>query len=315
MLRACIILVTLNAAALGQTGFAGPEACRECHDSQYEKQSRSHHANALKRIAQSPVAQSLGARDPAVVSLFQWAFGAGAQGITPVGISDGRYFEHRYSFYKRPGDWAITFGHPERANSPESQLGIFQDGITISRCFNCHATGVQPSASGPDLSAIREGVTCERCHGPGAAHIALAKSGAAPPAVRRALVNPGRFPAKARVEMCGECHRLPSLDSMVPEPEIMDPVSVRLAPVGLMASRCFQQSKRLSCLTCHDPHADARARSDTIYTAICKTCHEARAAAKSHCPRPAVKDCVSCHMPVASLGPYLRFTDHRIRSK
>ena len=311
MWRAWLVLFSV-CIVMGQTpGFTGPEACRECHRAEYDKQSGSHHAKALHRIAESPIAGVVaGIPEGGARESLEWAFGAGVQGITPVGVRDGRYFESRYSYYSQAKAWGVTFGHPARATSA---LGIFQDSGTISRCFSCHATGVQRSPAGPDLSVMREGVTCERCHGPGAAHVKAAKAGSSSEVLRRTLVNPGRFPARAQVEMCGECHRLPSADAVVPEPEIEDPVSVRMAPIGLMASRCFQESKGLSCLTCHDPHENARVRSDPAYTARCLTCHSETARTKSHCARPAERDCVGCHMPAAKLGQYLQFTDHRIR--
>ena len=339
MRRAVPLLVGIAAIAAAETtdkGFAGPEACAPCHRAEFDKQNTSRHALALRPMAVSFVSKALeGIADGdfslaytpksdavqvqvngpggKIEALLAWAFGAGAQGITPVGVYGGEYFEHRYSYYSAPKQFAPTFGHPKRVKTAESELGILQDGDTISHCFNCHATGVRLSSSKPDLSAMRPGVTCERCHGPGAAHIAAAKAGAAPEAIRRTVVNPKRFPAKAQVQMCGECHRLPPPDGASPEPELEDPVTVRLAPIGLMASRCFTESKRLSCMTCHDPHTNVRPRSDLAYAERCLACHATPAAAHSKCPRPADRNCVSCHMPQAKLGPYLRFTDHRIR--
>lgn len=316
-------------------GFVGPEACAPCHAAQYGTQKTSRHALALRPIGQStafkgqpPITERdysttyetkpdgvqvrVDAAGKKIDAVLQWAFGAGAQGITPVGIYGGQYFEHRYSYYSAPRRLAPTFGHPKRAATAEAALGVLQDGTTISRCFNCHATGVQPSSSGPDLQGMLPGITCERCHGPGAAHVAAAKAGAAPETVRRSVVNPKRFPARAQVQMCGECHRLPPPEGPSPEPEIEDPVSVRLAPIGLMASRCFTESKQLACVTCHDPHADVKPRTDLSYTEKCLGCHAA-SSVKSKCPRPSDRNCVSCHMPQAALGAYLRFTDHRIR--
>jgi hypothetical protein len=320
--------------AVGQ--IAGPQACAPCHRSQFEKQSISHHAKALRPIAESPlleffrknprppqgdisyevkensVTAQAGPGPDALVARLVWAFGAGAQGITPVGTIDGRYIENRLSYYGAAHGLGLTFGHRARAATPDAELGIAQDSRTIFQCFNCHATGVQ---AGPNLTAMISGVTCERCHGPGQAHIAAAKSGAAPEAIRKMLLNPGRFAATAQIQMCGECHRLPVPGETSPEPEMEDPVSVRFAPIGLLASRCFVEGKQLSCLTCHDPHSDVIARTDQRYSERCRACHppSATPASASQCPRAKNRDCLGCHMRQASLGPYLRFTDHRIR--
>lgn len=90
-------------------------------------------------------------------------------------------------------------------------------------------------------------------------------------------------------------------------PELEDPVSVRFAPVGFLASECFKKSKTFSCITCHDPHADPRPATDTFYTAVCRKCHD-----NTH-SSAAKAACVACHMKTASPLADLTFTDHRIR--
>jgi predicted CXXCH cytochrome family protein len=261
--------------------YAGAEACASCHRAEYDKQIASRHAHALRPIAGSTL---------------KWAFGAGAQGITPVGMVGAQYFENRYSYYPQARRYALTFGHP--ANG---RLGLLQDDRTITQCFNCHATNVQ---SGPDLSSMTTGIKCERCHGPGRAHVA---------APRTAMLNPGRLAPKSQVQICGECHRLPQPGNSSPEPEIEDPVSVRFAPIGLMASRCFIESRKLACTTCHDPHTDARPRLDRSYTERCLTCHADVPAAAGACRRASRENCLTCHMRQVALTDYLKFTDHRIR--
>ena len=319
--------------------FLGPEACAPCHSSQYDRQARARHARALRPILESTLPTLLGghsfadrgdawlvyAAAPGGVAvtarkdgdqgfaLLEWAFGAGSQGITPVGRYEGRYFEHRVSWYEEPKRLAVTFGHPSRGSGDaRSALGLPQSDLVIYRCFHCHATGVERGSSGPDLAAMRPGVTCERCHGPGRTHAEAARAGRPKGEVARVILNPGRFPAKAQVEMCGECHRLPEPGEVSPAPEMLDPIAVRFQPIGLMASRCFLVSRNLSCLTCHDPHEDARPRARDFYAARCLACHKTAASVRS-CRRNKGQDCLPCHMRRTSPAPYLSFTDHRIR--
>ena len=40
--------------------------------------------------------------------LLEWAFGAGSQGVTPVGLLGSRYFEHRISYYTIPKRLSFT---------------------------------------------------------------------------------------------------------------------------------------------------------------------------------------------------------------
>jgi predicted CXXCH cytochrome family protein len=324
----------LTLQLLSGADYVGPKACAGCHEANYDKQSASHHAHSLHKVEGTPLGTVLlktghspdarlryeqdgdkvavkenGSAEGAVI---EWAFGAGAQGSTPVGHLGDQYFEHRFSYYARIQDLAPTFGHPLHVNTPIAELGILQDSRTITRCFNCHATGVQSGASGPDLSRMLPGVGCERCHGPGSAHVDAAHSGAEAAAVRKEIVNPGRFSPKAQIEICGQCHRL-ATPGTGDEPELESPVTVRFAPISLTASRCFRVSGKIACLTCHDPHADARPRTDASYSEKCLGCHAGDVKPVKLCRRAQKENCLPCHMKQASLGPYLRFTDHRIR--
>ncbi len=297
-------------------------------------QAASHHAHSLRPIEGSLVGMTLlrdghspdhrlryeASGDTIVVhedgvpesTVLEWAFGAGAQGSTPVGHLGEQFVEHRFSYYARIQDLAPTFGHPPHVSTRFAELGLLQDKRTIFHCFNCHATGVRQGPSGPELTGMFPGVQCERCHGPGSSHIRAAKDGASPEAVRREVVNPGRLPVKVQIEMCGECHRLPTPD-MGDKPELENPVNVRFAPIGLLASRCFRATGTLSCLTCHDPHEDARPLSDFSYSEKCLVCHGGDHKPVRLCRRTERQNCLPCHMKQASLGLYLRFTDHRIR--
>lgn len=301
--------------------FAGPESCRPCHPQQHTTQSRSHHALALRPIGetqlpallqQTPLRERSGIsfeyepaatgllvrasqKDEIASALLEWAFGSGVQGFTPVGRQGDTFIEHRVSYYSEPQGARLTLGHPSApSKDPRSALGIPQTPGTITRCFGCHATGVQP---GPNLESMLPGVTCERCHGPAQQHVA-----------GRSRMESLRGVARERItNLCGECHRLPGPNPSR-TPEIEDPMSIRFAPVGLTASECYRKSRDLSCVTCHNPHQDLR-RDAAFYTAQCLRCHEQTRV--SHKSRPG--ECVACHMQQRSPAPYLTFTDHRIR--
>ena len=193
-------------------------------------------------------------------------------------------------------------------------MGLAQAPRTIYRCFNCHATNVQPGGSEPDLSQMQPGVVCERCHGPGRAHIAAVREKRSRMQIAATVLNAGRYPAKAIVQICGECHRAPQERNLSAAPEVDDPINVRFQPVGFLVSKCFLASKNFSCLTCHDPHEDARRNDDAFYTAKCLGCHEAKTSARSRCRRASKQDCLPCHMQRLSPLPHLTFTDHRIRT-
>jgi hypothetical protein len=326
------IILTLTVPAVqGQNPYVGAAACASCHPQQVRKQAGTHHANALQAAASSPfpkylidrqVRERSGTRfdyrmndknglevvvsqeQKTNVARIEWVFGAGALALTPVGKDDDGYFEHRVSWYsasQRPG---MTLGHdPNRPPTPQAALGRRPKAEEITRCFGCHAAGVRPALGkgSPNLDWIQPGVQCERCHGPGRDHVQTPS---------RTNISGNHAPdAKTQVAFCAQCHRAPE-QSLGTTPERADPMLVRFAPVGLSASRCFQASGRLTCLTCHDPHEDAR-QDAAFYSAVCQTCHqqpkhpEACAFVKT--------DCLSCHMPKRTPVQDLTFTDHRIR--
>lgn len=294
--------------------------CSGCHPRQAAAFATSGHKHSLRRVTPGePIAGlKFAERDgtsydygrlPLVTirrgtesleAPLEWAFGNGKYGVTYVGRYDNRWFEHRFTSFTDTRKPDYTPGHTRSpALTVRDTLGLFQSPADATRCFNCHAANVKP---GPDLSAMVPGVTCERCHGSGDAH-------AAAPTAKNVL-NPGRFPAKQVVQICGECHRTPGTN-FSSEPELDDPMSVRFQPVGLMASACFQKSGKLSCLTCHDPHATV-SRDVSAYDAKCSGCHSVPAD-KSKAPCPRTPNCASCHMPRSNPAPHLTFTDHRIR--
>lgn len=244
--------------------------------------------------------------------LLEWTFGGGVQGLTPVGRADGKYFEHRVSYYPTRGKPAITIGHPlEPPRTARDGLGVRLDSRTITKCFRCHATGVGETAGrGPQLDAMQPGIRCERCHGPGSEHVRTAGAPAEQGAIN--IENPGRRSSRGVIEMCGECHRLPEPGTMSARPEQDDPFNVRFQPMGLLASRCFSRSQAVSCVTCHDPHEDAR-KDHAHYTAKCLSCHETERDSVVECRRVERDNCLPCHMPKSSPSPFLYFTDHRIR--
>lgn len=329
-----LLITALSVSRFQAAEYIGSQACAQCHQSEFQKQSTSHHANALRPIAGSSLGAALlkAGHSPDGRLLYQevqgnilvheegvsspvrleWAFGAGAQGSTPVGQFGDQFIEHRFSYYPRDSAFAPTFGHARQASTPVAELGILQDKRTISNCFNCHATGLQRSGSIFSLDSIQPGVQCERCHGPGSRHVQAAKLGQPKLDVQKEVVNPGRLPARAQIEICGQCHRLPTAETGN-EPELEDPVTVRFAPIGLLASQCFRVSKAISCLTCHNPHTDANSRSDTAYSQKCLGCHASDHSKITLCRRIQRDNCLTCHMTQISLGPHLKFTDHRIR--
>jgi Cytochrome c554 and c-prime len=293
----------------GFASAAADQRCQICHPREAQQHAGSAHANSLQPVLQSafyrflphqPIGEARGGylltyeqsgqtlrvtakRDNKMGSAsIEWVFGAGRQAQTPVLFEGSTYREHRLSYYVANGRFDLTMGHARGISaSPEQALGRAESPEEARRCFGCHSTGGMPQQS-----SFEPGVQCERCHAGALAHA----RGAGP------VSNPRRLSAPDLVRLCAECHR----DQAEANPE--DPINVRYQAVRLRLSKCFLAGN-LSCITCHDPHSDAR-RDAAWYRGRCLACHA---------DQQDRGDCLECHMPRVSPAPHLEFTDHFIR--
>jgi hypothetical protein len=277
-----LLPLSLWLAAAGASDYAGAEACRACHAAEFRAQSSSSHARAL-----AP------ARPP---QPGDWAFGAGLQAITFVRRLDSEYYlEEAETWYRAIDRYSRTPGHQTSAGVRDR---IFDPSAAILRCFACHSTGPLRISGSQAILPLELGIRCEVCHGPAAAH-------AREPA-RFHPLNPGRLTADELNRFCGDCHRMPAASGETPN--LRDPWNARHQPLLLAASACFRESKgRLSCLTCHSPHAPLEQKL-SAYDRACGQCH----AHPRHKLSIAARACAECHMPAVQAQPHLVFANHRI---
>uniref|UniRef100_Q01VN2 Cytochrome c-552/4 domain-containing protein n=1 Tax=Solibacter usitatus (strain Ellin6076) TaxID=234267 RepID=Q01VN2_SOLUE len=281
-LRVGLLIMLGAASANGANGFAGAAACRPCHAAIFAAQSSSEHARALAR--------SSAAQPP------EWAFGAGVQAITFVRRLDaGYYLEEGRSWYREPDTFDITPGHRSAAGV---RYRIFDPSAGILRCFACHSTGPVALDAGESIKPAELGVRCEACHGPAADHVR-------DPA-RVKPRNPGKITAGGLNQFCGDCHRKPAAPDETPN--LADPWNARHQPLMLAASKCFKASQgKLSCLTCHSPHAPLEQKA-AAYDGACTKCHPAA----RHTQAVGGRACAECHMPAVAAQSHLSFSTHRI---
>jgi hypothetical protein len=295
--------------------FAFAQDCARCHPKEAARYATSAHAHSLQQPAESaffralppaPIGEARGGfllnydlqgdavrvqairgNESATASIL-WIFGAGRQAETPVAISGNTLLEHRISYYAANRRFGLTIGqHAGISSSARNALGRSLDRQEARRCFGCHATGGLPDETG-----FTPSVGCIRCH-QGAGEHAQGKG---------AVVNPAHFKPPALVRFCAECHR----DQPEGDPDA--PINVRYQAVQLMRSKCFRNGS-VSCLTCHDPHANVLADA-AFYRERCLSCHQHL---ENHHTEARQRDCVECHMPRSSPLPHLAFTDHYIR--
>jgi hypothetical protein len=341
--------------------FVGDAACVPCHPDVAAAHRRSRHATTLHGLGAGPLPCSLPARDHftdrstglqyALVqaagrcefrveaaegpraAVAEYAFGSGKTGVTLVSrVGEETVRELRMSYFPSRRRWEVTPGQRPAQSDP---LGKVQDRATSQRCFSCHATVVAASGVLPEPRFL--GVGCEACHGPGRPHLEAVARGDREPHID----NPGRWDGTRVNQLCGRCHRteheLDPLDTFALSQ------TQRFQPIGLARSACFRASAgRLTCVTCHDAHTDARTDRGH-YVAVCRSCHSPAAALQQDgiagelgarrtserpntehrtpdtehpprvCPVNPTSGCIACHMPDREVVRGIVMADHWIR--
>ncbi|MBM3726050.1 MAG: hypothetical protein FJW40_11570 [Acidobacteria bacterium] len=323
-----------------RSGYAGSEACRNCHSGIYDKQEASSHARTLRPLSEvAEFKQGLPfelldrvgnaslrlSRDPSGSVLLssvrggeqtslslRWAFGAGAKVVTPVTVNDrGDYVESRVSWFRGAGVFDLTPGARERVpGSFAETLGQILSHEDRKKCFGCHTS--RPMADDPVPARNEMGIRCERCHGPGLEHVRAASADSR----RSSILHPRKLTGFQMAQVCGACHGRPPREIDFHEiRQIQErPLAARFPSQRLVLSRCFNETDGgLKCTVCHDPHDDV-ASSPEVLDTPCRTCHSTGRKSAAICPK-ASSNCSRCHMPKARVLHHTEFADHWIRAK
>lgn len=254
----------------------------------------------------------------AVSQRFDIVTGSGKKGQTYLHWKKDTLVQLPVSYFTMVHQWANSPANPDRI--------AFNRPIT-SRCLECHTTFARKTSEGEtepetyDQTKFVYGVDCEKCHGPAARHVAYQTSH---PDDKKAqfILNPSNFTRNQSLDLCALCHggRLqkskPSFsfmagdrlsDYFVPSPMMVDgnALDVHGNQFGLLASsKCFVNSKTMTCLTCHDAHANESGQT-ALFASRCRNCHNKDA---GHTGTPVCKlsategkridtSCTDCHMP------------------
>ncbi len=248
-----------------------------------------------------------------------WAIGSGGNGLSFVVQRGDHLFQAPLSFYSRIGKWEL---------SPGYEFADYGFNRTIAAgCIHCHSGRPQPVAKAngqyQKVPFAELSIGCENCHGPGRKHIA--QGGA-----KQAIVNPAKLPAERADEICMNCHQ--AGDTRILQPGktesdfrpgmvLNDVVAIFKLPrnknntqdtdllehyESMRRSKCYEKSRKMSCLSCHNPHA-----TTVDYRAKCLGCHAGKRTA-GHPEQGS--DCVSCHMPKRDVKviAHSALTNHRI---
>jgi hypothetical protein len=236
--------------------------------------------------------------------------GSGRKGQSYLYWSGDLLFQLPVSYWTELDGWII---------SPGYRAGVARFVRPINpRCLECHATYFDAADDGDgvlnryDTTRYVLGITCEKCHGGGREHVARQGSW-----LRRltgqAIVNPAKLSRERQLDGCALCHAgvgepvqppftyppgAPLSDYLrQPDPTPDEAVDVHGNQVALLKrSPCYQNSRTMTCSTCHDVHQTQR--DIAAFAPTCLSCHQLQQCGVFPEQGERIADrCVSCHMP------------------
>jgi Cytochrome c554 and c-prime len=313
------VAVRSNTPRNAQADYVGDNACRSCHQSQFD----SYHQTAHYLTSMAPTRDSILGKfttgdnilktgnpnlffqmdekqvDGKEDSFFQTAVagtpphtnarserfavvvGSGEKGQTYLYWNDDQLFQLPVSYWTRLG-WV---------NSPGYRDGFANfDRAIIPRCLECHATYFEaqpPPINKYTTTGFTLGISCEKCHGPGTEHVEQEKSKS--PSAAAAVLNPAHFSRDRQMDLCAWCHAghghplLPSF-SYLPGDALAKYIDLPPpdpdAPLDVHGNQ-VELLKQSRCF-----------RSSNM---TCLTCHDVHAA--QHDLAEFSQRCLSCHKP------------------
>jgi hypothetical protein len=283
--------------------YAGSQACRQCHEKNFQAWSRSWHARALARASAPAVVgpwngvHFKGESSEAWMRRTAGAYSvrtrdrAGALGEYPVSwVIGGKRMQDPLTVLD-DGRWQVlpiyfhVTGRGEWVDYNESRQGkvgpdhpFFWTNLRRTanhECLDCHVTGLDVRI-GDDgrwqTDFVDAGVACESCHGPGAKHAESMEPGD--------IVQPKKIDGERGLAICGSCHGprdpvFPLLDAahrFQPGQRYEEGYDVYMIATGRTRSSDF--------------FADGRPKSGSF---------EYQALLQSACYRKGKATCLSCH--------------------
>jgi predicted CXXCH cytochrome family protein len=262
---------------------------------------------------------------------FDIVFGA-KHAQTSVYWRDGNTYELPISYYHSIKGWATSPGFP--ADKP------YFDRMVMKDCYSCHASNassrmVQQNSAERNLMSldvedridpktIVYGIDCERCHGPARKHAEFHLKN---PNVKVAnsIASFKTLNRQQKLDACALCHggndgmKMKSRFDFKPGDNLSEfyrstksitdtaTFDVHGNQFRLMAqSKCFINSEKMDCITCHNPHENA-SKNIASYSKICMSCHQtgikhSEKTLKTMSGSLLASNCVECHMPKKSSG-------------
>jgi Flp pilus assembly protein TadD len=272
------------------------------------------------------------------IQKIDYIIGSGQHTNSHLFSVNGYVFQAPITFYTQKKQWDLAPGFEKGANSRFGRM------IELE-CMSCHNGYPEfERQSENKYTEVKTGIDCERCHGPGSLHVREKLAGKIVDTSKTpdyTIVNPRRLPTELQNSVCQRCHLqgiavlndgktffdfrpgMPLSQVMnvfMPEYEgARDKMIMASHVERMMKSRCYAESGKMSCITCHNPHVSVKETPLAQYTAACNQCHNPAAGHGCAAPeadrRAKADNCMVCHMPKnGSIDiPHVAVTDHYIR--
>jgi len=275
------------------------------------------------------------------IQCIDYIVGSGQHTNSHIFNKNGYCYQAPVTFYTQKHQWDLAPGFEKGASSRFSRM------IEIE-CMSCHNGYPDFEASSQNkYYSVKTGIDCERCHGPGSLHVAAKQAGDIVDTSKGpdyTIVNPRRLSTDLQNNICQRCHLQgiavlndgktfydfhpgmhlsEVMNVFMPEYEGARDKMIMASHVERMKkSRCYVESQKMSCITCHNPHVSVKFTPRTQYLNACQSCHGTAAGQHQCTEKPEVRaaknnDCVTCHMlHNGSIDiPHVAVTDHYIRKR
>ncbi|MDB5231755.1 MAG: hypothetical protein JWN76_2560 [Chitinophagaceae bacterium] len=193
-------------------------------------------------------------------------------------------------------------------------------------CYECHSSFIDSKLNQSpqgieevlDKTTLINGIDCERCHGPAVNHVNfhLAYPGAKE---AKYIIKSASLTRQQKLDACAVCHSGNDKQKEISafKFKMGDTLANFFLPWAphrkttefdvhgnqyqlLSESKCFLQSKVMTCGTCHDPHTNV-VTDLSMYSNKCVSCHnevEHRSLKMDAAMKNTIKtNCIDCHMP------------------
>ncbi len=275
------------------------------------------------------------------IQKIDYIVGSGQHTNSHIFCVNGYFYQAPITFYSQKHKWDLAPGFEKGANSRFKRM------IELE-CMSCH-NGYSDFVDNSEnkFTNVKTGIDCERCHGPGSLHVKEKMAGKVIDTSKTpdySIVNPRRLSTELQNNVCQRCHlqgiatvndgktffdfrpgmKLSEvMNVFMPQYEGAKDKMIMASHVERMKkSKCYLESNKLSCITCHNPHISVKYTEHKQYINACNSCHSntktQKTCTEGEQERTTFKnDCIECHMRRnGSIDiPHVAVTDHYIRKQ